>query len=297
MESLERFRFMRILLEMGFDRAIAEEVSEKIERKDLKIALSEYETFGRVSEKTLEYIKSKFLTKNVSELLFGVKSEIEVFPKITKSLIGSGKHGLDGLRDHLKSLGFSEEKFEEILLAFYWKAKGLSMLEKDSKKILALICLELGDLYVKREDKKAEKFLNEAFELREEFDENSAKSLAENFKKLAGVLERRGNEAKAEKVLEKSFIIAKELFENLRINDADYANTLIEIGEYYAKKKPEKAVSFFESALKFENAIPDRVLEVYDNLIQCYRETENYEKAQEYELRRKILAKKKKSHP
>ncbi len=80
MEFLERFIFMRIPLEMGF-RVIAEELSEKIERKDLKIALSEYESFGRVSEKTLEYIKSKFLTKNVSELIFGVESKINVSPR------------------------------------------------------------------------------------------------------------------------------------------------------------------------------------------------------------------------
>ncbi len=166
------------------------------------------------------------------------------------------------------------------------------MLEKDSKKILALVCLELGGLYVKREDKKAEKFLNEAFNLREELNENLAKSLAENFKKLARVLEKRGKEAKAEKALEKSFIIAKDLFENLRISDADYATILIEIGEYYAKKIPEKAIPFFEFALRFENAIPNRVLEVYDNLIQCYRETKNLERAQEYELRRKIFTEK-----
>jgi len=142
MEFLERFRLMRVLLDAGFDQATAKEISEKIEVDDMKAVLSEYENFGTISKKTVENLKARFLTKNVSELIFGVESSIVVFPEITKSLIGSGKHGLDGLRNHLKTLGFPETKLEEILLAFYWEAKDLLMLE-NSKKLLAVVCLEL----------------------------------------------------------------------------------------------------------------------------------------------------------
>ncbi|MEM3927501.1 MAG: tetratricopeptide repeat protein [Archaeoglobaceae archaeon] len=291
MEFLERFRLMRVLLDAGFDQATAKEISEKIEVDDMKAALSEYENFGTISKKTVENLKARFLTKNVSELIFGVESSIVVFPEITKSLIGSGKHGLDGLRNHLKTLGFPETKLEEILLAFYWEAKDLLMLE-NSKKLLAVVCLELGNFYINKFDKKAKKFLNEAFELRSELQSKDAKNLAENLVKLADMLEEKGEYSKAEKALEKSSLLIRDLFENLQFSDAEYAAMLVDIGKRYAKRNPKRAIEFFESALKFESAISDKILEVYDNLIQCYRETGNQEKAHECELRRNAYGEK-----
>ncbi|MEM4455956.1 MAG: tetratricopeptide repeat protein [Archaeoglobaceae archaeon] len=291
MEFLERFRLMRVLLDAGFDQATAKEISEKIEVDDMKAALSEYENFGTISKKTVENLKARFLTKNVSELIFGVESSIVVFPEITKSLIGSGKHGLDGLRNHLKTLGFPETKLEEILLAFYWEAKDLLMLE-NSKKLLAVVCLELGNFYINKFDKKAKKFLNEAFELRSELQSKDAKNLAENLVKLADMLEEKGEYSKAEKALEKSFLLIRDLFENLQFSDAEYAAMLVDIGKRYAKRNPKRAIEFFESALKFESAISDKVLEIYDNLIRCYRETGNQEKVHEYELRRNAYGEK-----
>ncbi|MEM2120958.1 MAG: tetratricopeptide repeat protein [Archaeoglobaceae archaeon] len=291
MEFLERFRLMRVLLDAGFDQATAKEISEKIEVDDMKAVLSEYENFGTISKKTVENLKARFLTKNVSELIFGVESSIVVFPEITKSLIGSGKHGLDGLRNHLKTLGFPETKLEEILLAFYWEAKDLLMLE-NSKKLLAVVCLELGNFYINKFDKKAKKFLNEAFELRSELQSKDAKNLAENLVKLADMLEEKGEYSKAEKALEKSFLLIRDLFENLQFSDAEYAAMLVDIGKRYAKRNPKRAIEFFESALKFESAISDKVLEIYDNLIRCYRETGNQEKVHEYELRRNAYGEK-----
>ncbi|MEM3796053.1 MAG: tetratricopeptide repeat protein [Archaeoglobaceae archaeon] len=291
MEFLERFRLMRVLLDAGFDQATAKEISEKIEVDDMKAVLSEYENFGTISKKTVENLKARFLTKNVSELIFGVESSIVVFPEITKSLIGSGKHGLDGLRNHLKTLGFPETKLEEILLAFYWEAKDLLMLE-NSKKLLAVVCLELGNFYINKFDKKAKKFLNEAFELRSELQSKDAKNLAENLVKLADMLEEKGEYSKAEKALEKSFLLIRDLFENLQFSDAEYAAMLVDIGKRYAKRNPKRAIEFFESALKFESAILDKVLGIYDNLIQCYRETGNQEKVHEYELRRNAYGEK-----
>ncbi|MEM2623376.1 MAG: hypothetical protein QW556_02010, partial [Archaeoglobaceae archaeon] len=76
MEFLERFRLMRVLLDAGFDQATAKEISEKIEVDDMKAVLSEYENFGTISKKTVENLKARFLTKNVSELIFGVESSI-----------------------------------------------------------------------------------------------------------------------------------------------------------------------------------------------------------------------------
>ncbi|MEM4566119.1 MAG: tetratricopeptide repeat protein [Archaeoglobaceae archaeon] len=291
MEFLERFRLMRVLLDAGFDQATAKEISEKIEVDDMKAVLSEYENFGTISKKTVENLKARFLTKNVSELIFGVESSIVVFPEITKSLIGSGKHGLDGLRNHLKTFGFPETKLEEILLAFYWEAKDLLMLE-NSKKLLAVVCLELGNFYINKFDKKAKKFLNEAFELRSELQSKDAKNLAENLVKLADMLEEKGEYSKAEKALEKSFLLIRDLFENLQFSDAEYAAMLVDIGKRYAKRNPKRAIEFFESALKFESAISDKVLEIYDNLIRCYRETGNQEKVHEYELRRNAYGEK-----
>ncbi|MEM0203885.1 MAG: tetratricopeptide repeat protein [Archaeoglobaceae archaeon] len=293
MEFLERFRLIRVLLDAGFDQATAKEISEKIDVDDMKAVLSEYENFGAISKKTVENLKARFLTKNVSELIFGVESRIVVFPEITELLVGSGKHGLNGLRNHLKALGFPETKFEEILLAFYREAKDLLMLE-DSKKLLAVVCLELGNFYINKFDKKAEKFLNEAFELRKELHSKDAKSLAENLVKLADMLEKKEEYTKAEKALEKSSLLVRDLFENLQLSDADYATMLVDIGKRYAKRNPRKAVEFFESTLKFESAISDKILEVYDNLIQCYRETGNQEKAHECELRRNAYGKKSK---
>ncbi|MEM3505038.1 MAG: hypothetical protein QW532_02300, partial [Archaeoglobaceae archaeon] len=81
MEFLERFRLMRVLLDAGFDQATAKEISEKIEVDDMKAVLSEYENFGTISKKTVENLKARFLTKNVSELIFGVESSIVVFPE------------------------------------------------------------------------------------------------------------------------------------------------------------------------------------------------------------------------
>lgn len=286
MEYLERFILMRILIAAGFDQAIAKEISEKIDTKDMKAILSEYENFKGISEKTVEKLKAKFLTKNISELIFGVESNIDVFSKITTSLVGSGRHGLEGLRDHLEKLGFPDTKFEEILLAFYREAKGLSVKDEKSKRLLAIVCLELGSFYINKFDKKSEKFLNEAFELREEINSERVKSLAENFIKLADILEKKEKHLRAEKAIEKSFILAKDLFESLKLSDADYATMLIDMGKHYVKKDPKRAVAFFESALKFENAIPDKLLELYENIAQCYRAMKNHEKAHEYELRK-----------
>ncbi|MEM2624251.1 MAG: hypothetical protein QW556_06510, partial [Archaeoglobaceae archaeon] len=134
--------------------------------------------------------------------------------------------------------------------------------------------------------------LNEAFELRSELQSKDAKNLAENLVKLADMLEGKGEYSKAEKALEKSSLLIRDLFENLQFSDAEYAAMLVDIGKRYAKRNPKRAIEFFESALKFESAISDKVLEIYDNLIRCYRETGNQEKVHEYELRRNAYGEK-----
>ncbi|MEM3477953.1 MAG: hypothetical protein QXM45_04660, partial [Archaeoglobaceae archaeon] len=87
-------------------------------------------------------------------------------------------------------------------------------------------------------------------------------------------------------------LLIRDLFENLQFSDAEYAAMLVDIGKRYAKRNPKRAIEFFESALKFESAISDKVLEIYDNLIWCYRETGNQEKVHEYELRRNAYGEK-----
>lgn len=282
MEFLRKFKLVRILTEAGFDRSVAELISEKLDKDKMDGILSEYDKLGKIDKKTFEYLKARFLTKNVSQLIFGVESELVVFPKILKSVLGSGKYGLNGLRNHLMELGYSESKFEEILLAFYMEAKSLSLLGENTRKLLSVVCFELANLYLAREDIKAKRFLNEAFELREELDEERLRILAENLKKLAYILEKNGEGA--EKIVEKRLLLIEKMFENLQIDDKDYAISLLEIGKYYESKNPQKAIDLLKRSLKFEKIIPDRIQEIYESIIRCYRQIGNYEKSLENEV-------------
>jgi len=223
-ESLREFLSQKIvkILEGVTSREIAIEIEKKMSYEDRKKILREYERNGKLSEETTNYLFSKFYFKDVTGVLFGIPSEIVIYPEITQKMVGSGKFGLEGLRKHIRELGYPESKFEDVLLAIYGEIRKRSA-DPRYEELFAVACLEIGTFYLDRDYKRAEDFLLEAYALRSKLETQRAIKLVEAIKKLGGTYSRLKKTDKAEFLLEKAFEIAKDLKDKSLISEQDFA--------------------------------------------------------------------------
>lgn len=198
------------ILEKRLGKEMAVEVEKMLSHEERGRILKEYERSGNISENTYNYIISKYCCRDLTSILFGIPSEIRVYPEITDSMIGSGKFGVLGLRKHVRELGYSEDKFEEILRALYIEIKKLS---RDPKylELLATACLEIGVFYLEFDYRRAEEFLNEAYEHRNSLKDNSRFiKLLNSFLKLGISYARLKKVEKAKLIYEKIQVMMKE---------------------------------------------------------------------------------------
>lgn len=153
------------ILEPKLGKEVAMEIEKKLSYEEKGRILKEYEKNKKLSEETYNSILSKHYRSDLTSILFGIPSEIRVYPKITESMIGSGKSGVSGFRKHVRELGYTDDKFEEILQAIYVEIEKLA---RDPRylELLAVASLEIGTFYLEHDYGKAEEFLYKAYELR-----------------------------------------------------------------------------------------------------------------------------------
>ncbi|MEM2726739.1 MAG: tetratricopeptide repeat protein [Archaeoglobaceae archaeon] len=210
MREIVRNRIIKIL-EGRLGKELAVEVEKKLSNEEKGRILKEYEKNGILSEETYHLIQSKYCFRDLTSVLFGISSNIRVYPEITDSLIGSGKSGLKGLRKHVRELGYSEDKFEEIIQAIHSEIRKLA---RDSKysELLATASLEIGVYYLDFDIKKAEEFLLEAFELRTNlYGTTKALRLLNSLIQICSVYNRVKKTEKAVTVFEKVQTMIREL--------------------------------------------------------------------------------------
>lgn len=215
------------ILGTRISRDVAEEIERKMTHEERGRILKEYERNGSLSEETFNSILSKYYYRDLTSVLFGIPSNIEVYPEITKSLIGSGKSGIKGLKKHVRELGFSDDKFEEILQAIYSE---ISKRSSDSRylQLLAIASLEIGAFYIEYDYRKAEEFLVEAYELRSQIsDVEKLKRLLDYFVRLSTFYCKVKKIEKAKNLYEKANNVLKEL--NIDKVDTSTLNSLEEL--------------------------------------------------------------------
>ena len=153
-------------------------------------------------------------TSNLTELLFGVPSNIEVYPEITREFLEKGEYGIDALRRYFREQGYSDAKVEEILLEIYREAKRRCAEDPSYEELLAAVCSEIGAFYLDLGYKGAEKFLLEAFNLMSKLHgSEKAFLLANTMNKLGIFYVQNGKPEKAEIMFEDAYTIVKELYE------------------------------------------------------------------------------------
>lgn len=210
MREIVRNRIIKILEgKIGKDLAI--EVEKKLSNEERGRILKEYEKNGELSEETYNLIQSKYCFRDLTSVLFGISSNIRVYPEITDSLIGSGKSGIKGLRKHVRELGYSEDKFEEIIQALHSEIRKLA---RDPKYdgLLATASLEIGFYYLDFDIKKAEEFLFEAYELRKNlYETTKAVKLLNALIQICSIYTRVKKTEKAVLIFEKVHTMIREL--------------------------------------------------------------------------------------
>ncbi|MCX8172433.1 MAG: hypothetical protein N3D09_02325 [Archaeoglobaceae archaeon] len=226
-----RNRIVKILeVKLGAD--LAREVEKKLSHEERGRILKEYEKRGKVSEETYNMILSKYCFKDLTSLLFGISSDIQVFPEITQSLIGSGKSGIKGLRKHVRELGYSDDKFEEIMYAIYSEIRKIS---KDPRysELLATASLEIGSFFLESDYRKAEEFLLEAYEMRSNLNNQKILKLLDALIKLTVFYKKVKKVEKAKEIYNKIVIMLKE-FDGVNI-DSEAIDTLRELEKLFDK--------------------------------------------------------------
>lgn len=229
MREIVRNRIISIL-ESRLGKELAVEVEKKLSSEERGRILREYEKNGRLSEETYNLIQSKYCFRDLTSVLFGISSNIRVYPEITDSLIGSGKSGIKGLRKHVRELGYSEDKFEEIIQALYSEIRKIARDPKYSE-LLAVASLEIGFYYLDFDIKKAEEFLIEAYELRKNlYGTTKAFRLLNALIQICGIYNRVKKTEKAITIFEKVQTMIKELGGAQKL-DATTIGTLKELAK------------------------------------------------------------------
>ena len=84
----------------------------------------------------------------LTEALFGIPSDVEVYPEITRGFLERGEYGIDAFRVYMGELGYSDAKVEEILLEIYKEVKRKCVEDSKYEELLATVCSEIGAFYL-----------------------------------------------------------------------------------------------------------------------------------------------------
>lgn len=218
---------------------------------------------------------------SLTEALFGIPSDINVYPEITSGFLEKGEYGIDAFRRYVREIGFSDAKVEEVLLEIYKEVKRKYAEDPKYEELLAAVCSEIGAFYLDLEYEGAEKFLLEAFNLRNKlYGSERAFLLANTMNKLGILYTQKGEYEKAEVMFEDACTILKELYEQNEEFEADYAMALVNLGTlYYETFRPEEALKYFEEALNHIDVLPCKGAVVYFNMALAYEDLEEYDEA------------------
>ncbi|MEM2191704.1 MAG: hypothetical protein QW540_09810, partial [Archaeoglobaceae archaeon] len=80
LRSIVRKKVIEIL-EAKLGREIAEEIEKKLSYEERGRILKEYEKNKKLSEETYNYVLSKYYYRDLTSVLFGISSEIRVYPE------------------------------------------------------------------------------------------------------------------------------------------------------------------------------------------------------------------------
>ena len=229
---------------------------------------------------------------SLTEALFGIPSDIEVYPEITRGFLERGKYGLDAFRRYVRELGYSDAKVEEVLLEIYRKVKRRCVEDPKYEELLAAVCSEIGAFYLDLEYDGAEKFLLEAFNLRSKlYGSERAFLLANTMNRLGIFYIQNGKPKKAEIMFEDAYTIMKELYERSKEFELDYVLATINLGTfYYEVGRADEGLKYQFEALKHRSILPCGGAIPYFNIALCYQDLGNYDKAVEFYVRSSAIA-------
>ena len=229
---------------------------------------------------------------SLTEALFGIPSDIEVYPEITSGFLEMGEYGIDAFRIYMRELGYSDAKVEEVLLEIYKEVKRRCVENTNYEELLATVCSEIGAFYLDIGYDRAEKFLLEAFNLRSKlYGSKRAILLANTMNRLGIFYMQNEKPEKAEIMFEDAYTIIKELYEGSKEFELDYSLANINLGTfYYEVGRADEGLKYQFEALKHRDILPCGGAVPYFNIALCYQDLGNYEKAVEYYIRASAIA-------
>ncbi len=229
---------------------------------------------------------------SLTEALFGIPSDIEVYPEITRGFLEKGEYGIDAFRIYVRELGYSDAKVEEVLLGIYREVKRRCAKDPKYEELLATVCSEIGAFYLDLGYEGAEKFLLEAFNLRSKlYGSERAFLLANTMNRLGIFYMQNGKPEKAEVMFEDAYTIMKELYEQSKAFELDYVLANINLGTfYYEVGRADEGLKYQFEALKHKDILPCGGAILYFNIALCYQDLGDYEKAVEYYVKASAIA-------
>ena len=229
---------------------------------------------------------------SLTEALFGIPSDIDVYPELTRGFLERGEYGTDAFRRYVRELGYSDAKVEEVLLEIYKEAKRRCVEDLRYEELLAAVCSEIGAFYLDIGYDGAEKFLLEAFNLRSKlYVSERAFLLANTMNKLGIFYIQNGKPEKAEIMFEDAYMIMKELYERSKEFELDYVFATINLGTFYHEVGgADKGLKYQFEALKHRDILPCGGAVPYFNNALCYQDLGDYEKAIEFYVRSSAIA-------
>jgi len=228
----------------------------------------------------------------LTEALFGIPSDIEVYPEITRGFLERGEYGIDAFRIYVRELGYSDAKVEDVLLEIYREVKRRCAEDTKYEELLAAVCSEIGAFYLDIGYEGAERFLLEAFNLRSKlYGTERAFLLANTMNRLGIFYMQNGKPEKAEVMFEDAYTIMKELYERSKEFEFDYALANINLGTFYSEiGKADEGLKYQFKALKHKDVLPCGGAIPYFNIALCYQDLGDYDKAVEFYVRASAIA-------
>jgi len=228
----------------------------------------------------------------LTEALFGIPSDIEVYPEITRGFLKKGEYGIDAFRIYMRELGYSDAKVEEVLLEIYREVKRRCTEDPKYEELLATVCSEIGAFYLDLGYEGAERFLLEAFNLRSKlYGSERAFLLANTMNRLGIFYIQNGKPEKAEVMFEDAYTIVKELYERSEEFKIDYALMTINLGTFYFEiGKADEGLKYQFEALKHRDVLPCGGAVPHFNIALCYQDLGDFERAVEYYIKASAIA-------
>ena len=229
---------------------------------------------------------------SLTEALFGIPSDIDVYPELTRGFLERGEYGIDAFRRYVRVLGHSDAKVEEVLLEIYREVKRRCAEDPKYEELLATVCSEIGAFYLDIGYDGAERFLLEAFNLGSKlYGSERAFLLANTMNRLGIFYIQNGKPEKAEIMFEDAYTVMKELYDRSREFEFDYALMSINLGTfYYEVGRADEGLKYQFEALKHRGVLPCRGAIPYFNVALCYQDLGDYEKAIEFYVRSSAIA-------